>query len=113
MFPFKAEPMTKPYNKLFNQKMILGIKNKAGEKGPLASMEWSKSPLATEGVGDTKISVSTEHTSPWRKEGRQAAAFISASQHLLVMAVHSDSTPSLLDENGEISHPALTENTSW
>jgi hypothetical protein len=31
--------MTKPYNKLFNQKMILGIKNKAGEKGPLASME--------------------------------------------------------------------------
>lgn len=43
------------------------------------------------------------------KEDGQAAAFISASQHSLVIVVHYNSTPSLLEENGEISHPALPE----
>lgn len=46
------------------------------------------------------------------KEGRQAAAFISAFQHPLIIVLHSNATPSLLEENGEIFHPVLTEDTS-
>lgn len=51
--------------------MISGIKNKAGQKGPPASLEGQGHPLATGRIRDARISVTqVQNAGVSRKEGK-------------------------------------------
>lgn len=93
--------------------MISGIKNKAGQKGPPASIEWSSHPWPQEVLEMQKLLWSEYRTQMSLKAGRQAAVYNPASQPQLVTIVPSSSTPSFQEENRSLIPQALTKNPTW
>lgn len=92
--------------------MISGIKNKARQKGPPASLEGQGHPLATGRIGDARISVIQSTERRCVPEGRQAVD-LSAFQALWAIVVLSSSTPSFQEENRFLILQARAENMSW
>lgn len=93
--------------------VISGIKNKAGQKGPPASMEgqghpWLQEVLVMQGFLWSRV----QNTGVSLKEGKQATVDTSASQPSLAIVL-SSSTPSFQEENRFLILQAMAENISW